>query len=92
MHVPYTTYSFLLQYTHQVESCKYYWVYIHSLQWLKEDFLSYLDKWSSSVKARKGFTKSEKAIMTLSKETLQGLKITGKGTCMTCTIYSVECL
>ena len=49
-----------------------------NLQWLKEDFLGYLSEWEKSVKQRTGFTSSQKAMMLLSKETVEGLKITGK--------------
>ena len=44
------------------------------LQWLKEDFLGYLDKWEVSVKNRTGFTSAEKNMMLLSKETREGLR------------------
>ena len=47
------------------------------LQWLEKDFLGYLDEWEASVRAREGFTKAEKKSMTLSKETLEGLRLTG---------------
>ena len=51
-------------------------MYVH-LQWLEKDFLGYLDKWEASVRAREGFTRAEKTSMTLSKETLEGLRLTG---------------
>ena len=47
------------------------------LQWLEKDFLGYLDEWEASVSAREGFTRAEKASMILSKETLEGLRLTG---------------
>ena len=47
------------------------------LQWLEEEFLGYLDEWEASVQQRPGFTRAEKKMMTLSGETLEGLKITG---------------
>ena len=47
------------------------------LQWLEKDFLGYLDDWEASVNAREGFSKAEKASMTLSKETVEGLRLTG---------------
>jgi len=43
-------------------------------QWLETEFLGYLE---SSVKRRKGFTPSQKKIMQLSAESLEGLRITG---------------
>ena len=47
------------------------------MQWLKEDFLSYLKEWQTSIEQRKGFTKAQKQTMCLSKETLLGLRMTG---------------
>ena len=47
------------------------------LQWLQKDFLGYLDDWEASVTAREGFSEAEKASMTLSKETVEGLRLTG---------------
>ena len=52
-------------------------VYVH-LQWLEKDFLGYLGEWEASVRPREGFTRAEKTLMTLSKETLEGrLRLTG---------------
>ena len=51
--------------------------YILNLQWLERDFLDYLNEWRSSVAGRDGFTSAEKAMMTLSRETLEGLRVTG---------------
>ena len=48
------------------------------MQWLKEDFLGYLDEWQRSVEQREGFTTAQKQMMCLSKETLTGLKMTGR--------------
>ena len=39
--------------------------------------MGYLDEWEASVSAREGFTRSKKAMMTLSNETLEGLQLTG---------------
>ena len=47
------------------------------VQWLREDFISYLEEWKKSVDARSKFSDSEKAKMQLSIETLEGLKMTG---------------
>ena len=47
------------------------------LQWLKDDFLGYLDQWNDSVKGRQGFTPAQKQMMQLSRETLEGLRVTG---------------
>ena len=46
---------------------------------MKDDFLNYLDEWESSVKGRKKFTNAQKAMMTLSRETREGLRMTGTG-------------
>ena len=48
-----------------------------SLQWLENEFLGYLDEWDDCVQAREGFTNSEKMKMTLSRDTLEGLRMTG---------------
>ncbi len=47
------------------------------MQWLEEDFLGYLDIWESSVQA-KDIPPVEKQKLLLSRETLDGLRITGK--------------
>ena len=52
--------------------------YLHCMQWLKKNFLGYLDEWQRSVEQREGFTTAQKQMMCLSKETLTGLKITGR--------------
>ena len=55
-----------------------------------EVFLPYLDEWETSVSERSGFTKIEKGMMLLSRETRLGLKITG-WLQMTTKIYSNLC-
>ena len=52
-------------------------------QWLEQDFLGYLKEWEESVEGREGFSAAEKAMMLLSRETIEGLNITG-----TSSIYS----
>ena len=47
------------------------------LQWLTEVFLPYLDELEDGVNERPGFTKTQKGMMLLSRETRMGLKITG---------------
>jgi hypothetical protein len=47
-------------------------------QWLEKDFLGYLKEWNDSVKARSDFSDAEKTKMLLSRETLEGLHITGR--------------
>ena len=46
-------------------------------QWLEDEFLGYLTEWKESVDERKGFDEKQKARMMLSRETLEGLKMTG---------------
>lgn len=53
----------------------------YNIQWLEEEFLDYLDEWDTEVKGRPGFTDCEEK-MTLSQETLEGLRMTGTCTCM----------
>ena len=54
-------------------------VFLHVyVQWLKEDFLGYLQEWDTSVEQRTGdFTEAERKKMRLSDETLEGLRMTG---------------
>ena len=51
-------------------------------QWLEKDFLGYLHEWDKVVSERVGFTPEEKKRMTLSQETLEGLRMTGKSRVM----------
>lgn len=46
------------------------------IQWLKHDFLGYLDRWEAEIQQTDG-TPGEKNQMCLSRETLEGLRITG---------------
>ena len=58
------------------DSC---FIHVRILQWLQKDFLGYIAGWKASVleREKKGFTKPELAMMCLSKETLEGLQMTG---------------
>ena len=47
------------------------------LQWLQDDFLTYLDKWESSLSTLR-LKKKEVNLIMLSPQTLLGLRITGK--------------
>ena len=49
----------------------------YQFQWLENEFLGYLDEWDASVWVREGFTDEEKKRMTLSQDTLEGLRMTG---------------
>ena len=48
------------------------------LIWLADEFIPYLDSWEKIVNDRAGFNKEQKAKMKLSKETLLGIRFTGK--------------
>ena len=50
------------------------------LQWLKTAFLVYLEEWEKEVnaKVKEGNSASERAKMSLSKETIDGLRMTGR--------------
>lgn len=52
-------------------------LFLLCVQWLKNDFLAYLDNWEKSVMAIKGLQKKEKNKLMLSAETKLGLKMTG---------------
>ena len=41
------------------------------------EFLGYLQEWKGSVDGQSGFTEAEKAMTCLSKETIEGLHMTG---------------
>ena len=48
------------------------------VQWLENDFLTYLAEWEISAGAQQGFTKTQQANMLLSHPTQLGLKMTSK--------------
>ena len=52
-------------------------IFFPRVQWLEKESLRYLDEWKASVDSREGITPTEKAKMCLSRETLEGLHITG---------------
>ena len=61
------------------------------MQWLKNEFLPYLDDWEKSVRERKGFTDAQKKRMLLSDQTILDLRMTGKYTeLMKLCYYSVH--
>ncbi len=47
------------------------------LQWLENDFLGYLKEWEDNVSSRIGAEDTDKTTMLLSRETIEGLHITG---------------
>ena len=49
----------------------------YQFQWLENEFLGYLDEWDAAVWVREGLTDEEKKRMTLSQDTLEGLRMTG---------------
>ena len=50
------------------------------MQWLETDFLGYLKEWEDSVNARTDVPDAQKPMMLLSRETIEGLHITGNNT------------
>ena len=48
------------------------------LQWLEKDFLGYLSLWEDHVSAIPGLKPARRRAMTLSRETIEGLKMTGQ--------------
>ena len=52
------------------------------LQWLEKGFLGYLSEWDEMVQGRENFTVAGKKKMTLSKDTLDGLRMTGVEVCL----------
>lgn len=48
------------------------------MQWLKDTFLDYLVEWDDSADARTDLVVSERNRRCLSRETLEGLRMTGK--------------
>ena len=48
------------------------------MQWLSTTFLNYLDEWEKEAKSMPGMTTDHKNRLLLSRETHQGLKITGE--------------
>ena len=53
-------------------------------QWLENDFLGYLHAWEASVSSRTDVSLAERDKMCLSRETLEGLRLTG-----VCTLFWV---
>lgn len=47
------------------------------MQWLETDFLGYLKEWEDCVNARTDVPDAQKPMMLLSRETIEGLHITG---------------
>jgi len=47
-------------------------------QWLKEEFLQYLQDWEDSVEQRNGCTPKAKSMMLITKETRFGIRATGQ--------------
>ena len=56
----------------------------NNLQWLQDAFLGYFSNWEAGVQDRPGFTTAQKALMLLSKETREGLQMTGTYICSLC--------
>ena len=47
------------------------------MQWLKDNFLKWLDEWKEEVESREDLDAYEKERRQLSRETLEGIHITG---------------
>lgn len=47
------------------------------MQWLKDDFLGFLHDWDEEVQSHTDVDKAEKKKMIISRETIEGIKITG---------------
>lgn len=62
-------------------------VHFPSWQWLKDDFLAYLDEWEASIAAIPNLTNSERTLRCPSPATLLGHCMSGTYTC-TCTCHS----
>jgi len=55
-----------------------FYKFVSTLQWLKEEFLPYLQQWQQSVDAQKGpFTPKDKVMMVLTQKTRFGIHATG---------------
>ena len=66
--------------------CHYY--FLIDLQWLVDVFFKYLDEWEQEVVSIPGIEKKDQRRMCLSLETLEGMKISGLGTCI---VYVNKC-
>ena len=53
-------------------------------QWLVNDFLGYLTEWETEIAALPGLKQNEKQKLMLSRETMEGLKITGIEVALSC--------
>ena len=58
-------------------------------QWLETDFLKYLLDWEDSVSRRTDIEQQDKNKLMLSRETLEGVRITGKPALCTFTTYTL---
>ena len=50
---------------------------MYHVQWLNDEFLGYLAEWEEGVKSQPGIDAKEKQRMWLSRETVEGLRVTG---------------
>ena len=50
---------------------------MYHAQWLNDEFLGYLAEWEEEVKSQPGIDAKEKQRMWLSRETVEGLRMTG---------------
>ena len=61
-------------------------------QWLKDDFLAYLDEWEASIAAVPNLTTSERTLRCLSPATLLGLRMSGTCTCTCMNTHLFACM
>ena len=55
-----------------------HWFSLFFEQWLQNDFLRFLKEWEDEAMATPNMTEAQKRKLTLSQQTLEGLRITGK--------------
>ena len=58
------------------------------MQWLERDFLNYLDDWEDNANSQADLSKSEQNRLCLSRETLEGLRMTGIASRVKCNVYN----
>lgn len=53
------------------------------MQWLEKDFIEYLDEWEASAYGQEDLSETEKQKLCISRETLEGLRLTSMSSCIT---------
>ena len=62
------------------------------MQWLLDTFLKYLTDWEEYVHHLPEYTAKQKDKMLLSKQTREGLKMTGKAACFINSCRLIKCM